>query len=457
MQGRPCSIAAGPRLGMRWSAPSAKPPRPPARSRRPPAPAPPLRVAITEAEAAIAAPARGGDHRPGHPGSAGHPEATAAEREAEAAAAEFERLKNDLARIDDDRAREEQAKGDAATALARIDAELEEVRALVAAAPERGPELEAAAKAAEAARAAAETRVEQLAARVAAEEAQGRAAAARLSEAEASAPTAPTAPSTRPRPSGPPSVLKSTQPAADARQRFANAEAALAAARAALEAAETERVKAAEQRPRPASWPAMSRTSWAACAPRRGPGPADCPTRQERPRPGPGQRRARQGLRRGPGGGAGDDLDAALDPKAPSYWAGAQVSAPLWPEGAQPLVPLVKAPPELIARLSHVAVVARADGDRLQKDLKPGMRLVSREGDPVALGRLRGPRRRPQTRRRPAGATHAPGRGRGRDRRHGPPRREPPPPPSRPPPTACARSRSCCATSGAVRPTPSAC
>uniref|UniRef100_UPI0025DC0F5F AAA family ATPase n=1 Tax=uncultured Caulobacter sp. TaxID=158749 RepID=UPI0025DC0F5F len=169
-----------------------------------------------------------------------------AEREAEAAAAEFERLKTDLARIDDDRARESQAKDDAAAALARIDAELAEVRALVAAAPERGPELEAAAKAAEAVRAAAEMEVEQLAARVAAEEAQGRAAATRLAEADARANRTNRAldQAKAERAAVGPEIDPA---AADARQRFANAEAALAAARAALEEAENERVKAAEQ------------------------------------------------------------------------------------------------------------------------------------------------------------------------------------------------------------------
>ena len=107
-----------------------------------------------------------------------------AERDAAAAAAEFRRLSADLARIDDDRSREAQARQDADTALARLDAELTEVGAEVAAAPERGPELAQAAKAAEEARAEAETVVEQLAARVAAEEARARAAAARLADAE---------------------------------------------------------------------------------------------------------------------------------------------------------------------------------------------------------------------------------------------------------------------------------
>ena len=46
-----------------------------------------------------------------------------------------------------------------------------------------------------------------------------------------------------------------------------------------------------------------------------------------------------------------------------------------------PLAPLVRAPEALAARLAHVALVERADGDRLQKRLSPGARLVSREGD----------------------------------------------------------------------------
>ena len=77
----------------------------------------------------------------------------------------------------------------------------------------------------------------------------------------------------------------------------------------------------------------------------------------------------------------GDDLDAALDPTAPSFWGGRDPQAPVWPPGATPLAPLVKAPAALGARLAYVALVDRADGDRLQKELPPGGRLVSREGD----------------------------------------------------------------------------
>jgi chromosome segregation protein len=78
----------------------------------------------------------------------------------------------------------------------------------------------------------------------------------------------------------------------------------------------------------------------------------------------------------------GDDLDAALDARAPSYWGGPKTPWPRPGPRARALAPLVKAPPELAARLAFTAVVARADGERLAgKDLCAGMRLVSREGD----------------------------------------------------------------------------
>jgi len=77
----------------------------------------------------------------------------------------------------------------------------------------------------------------------------------------------------------------------------------------------------------------------------------------------------------------GDDLDAALDAKAPSYWGGRDAQSPEWPAGAAALGPLIKAPPALAARLAFTALVDRDDGPRLQGSLPPGARLVSREGD----------------------------------------------------------------------------
>jgi chromosome segregation protein len=304
-----------------------------------------------------------------------------AEREAEAAQAEFERLSADLTRIDDDRSREAQGLQDAVQALARADAELTELRAQIAAAPARGPELAAAAKAAEEARAKADSEVEQLAARAAAEDARARAAAQRLAEAEsrlartvraldqAKAERAAVGPVVDPA-------------AAEARQRFANAEAGLAAARAALEEAEAVRVKAAaaEAQSRDLARKVEDQLGRLRTEAR---GLAQLTA----PRAKSGFSPALDAVTPDKGYGAalaaalGDDLEAALDPRAASFWGGAEASSVAWPEGASPLAPLIKAPLELAARLSHVAVVARTDGDRLAKDLPVGARLVSKEGD----------------------------------------------------------------------------
>src|SRR5204863_234191 len=155
------------------------------------------------------------------------------DREAEAHAAELARLAGDVERIDADAAREAHITDDAGEALARLADDLTALQALIAGAPERGPELEAAARAAEAARA--------LAGLVAQAKRGGFA------------------------------------PALDSVSPDRGYEAALAAA-------------------------------------------------------------------------LGDDLDAALDPAAPSYWGGREAHAPKWPEGATPLAPLVKAPAALAAR-----------------------------------------------------------------------------------------------------------
>ena len=64
-------------------------------------------------------------------------------------------------------------------------------------------------------------------------------------------------------------------------------------------------------------------------------------------------------------------------------WAGAAIdpSDPVLPEGAQPLSGFVRAPAELARRLAQIGVVERGDGPRLAALLKPGQRLVTREGD----------------------------------------------------------------------------
>ena len=83
------------------------------------------------------------------------------------------------------------------------------------------------------------------------------------------------------------------------------------------------------------------------------------------------------------GAALGEDLDAATDPAAPAHWAvlpAADPDAPL-PEGIDSLARHVQAPPALARRLRQIGIVARADGGRLSRQLRPGQRLVSVEGD----------------------------------------------------------------------------
>ncbi len=83
------------------------------------------------------------------------------------------------------------------------------------------------------------------------------------------------------------------------------------------------------------------------------------------------------------GAALGDDLEAPADPRAPMRWAGAVVDPtdPVLPEGVEPLTNHVNAPAELDRRLRQIGLIDRADAERIVPLLKPGQRLVSREGD----------------------------------------------------------------------------
>jgi chromosome segregation protein len=304
------------------------------------------------------------------------------EREAQLASAEVQRLGEALSRIGGDQAREAQLIEDAETAVGRLKGEIETLEADIAAAPERQPQLQAAADAAEQARAQAEAEVERLAAQAAAEEAGRRAAQTRLEEARtrlartvraldaAKADRAAVGPAEDPR-------------MADAKSRFEGALETLRAARSALEAAELEQAaaQAAEAKAREAARKsedqlnrlkseARGLAQLAAPAPRGGFARASDTIQPQR------------GYEAALAAALGDDVDAALDPKAPAYWGGADAPAALgWAEGVQPLAPLIKAPAALAARLALTGLVARADGDRLQQGLPVGARLVSKEGD----------------------------------------------------------------------------
>jgi chromosome segregation protein len=303
------------------------------------------------------------------------------DREDEAHAAELARLSGELERIDADRAREAHIVEDADAALKRLGEDIAALEAAIAAAPERTPELQAAAEAAEAARAAADAEVERLAAEYAAGEARRRAAAHRVEEAQGRAGRTRRALDQARHEREALNASASPQ-AAQAKAELEAAEAALAAARAALDAAEEERARAieAEAAAREAArkldeqlgrYTAEARAlaGLVAQARRGGFAPALDAVAPDK------------GYETALAAALGDDLDAALDPKAPSYWGGRDAPTPVWPAGATPLAPLIKAPPALAARLAYTALVDRADGERLQGALTPGCRLVSREGD----------------------------------------------------------------------------
>ena len=83
------------------------------------------------------------------------------------------------------------------------------------------------------------------------------------------------------------------------------------------------------------------------------------------------------------GAALGDDLDAPADPSSPMRWVGSDLDPgdPVLPEGTVALSSHVQGPAELARRLAQIGVVEKSDGARLAAMLKPGQRLVSREGD----------------------------------------------------------------------------
>jgi len=94
------------------------------------------------------------------------------------------------------------------------------------------------------------------------------------------------------------------------------------------------------------------------------------------------QIRVQRGFETALGAALGEDLDLPLDPAAPAHWgqSGDASGDSTLPEGTRPLSEVVEAPSQLARRLAHIGVVETADGPRLQKLLKPGQRLVSRDG-----------------------------------------------------------------------------
>jgi len=82
------------------------------------------------------------------------------------------------------------------------------------------------------------------------------------------------------------------------------------------------------------------------------------------------------------GAALGEDLEASSDAGAPLYWTGPFEASgdPALPEGATPLSRFVSGTELLRRRLDQIGLVEKADGPRLQALLRPGQRLVSKDG-----------------------------------------------------------------------------
>ncbi|TIL41127.1 chromosome segregation protein SMC [Mesorhizobium sp.] len=82
------------------------------------------------------------------------------------------------------------------------------------------------------------------------------------------------------------------------------------------------------------------------------------------------------------GAALGEDLDVPLDRSAPVHWGQSEVQPgdAALPEGIKSLASVVRAPAQLARRLAQIGIVDAAEGRRLQAQLAPGQRLVSREG-----------------------------------------------------------------------------
>lgn len=91
--------------------------------------------------------------------------------------------------------------------------------------------------------------------------------------------------------------------------------------------------------------------------------------------------RAAPGFEKALGAALGEDLDASLDPFAGRHWTVSEIRAGALPVGATPLSKHVTAPKELAARLDAVGVVDAGEAEALAQQLKPGQRLVTKDGD----------------------------------------------------------------------------
>ncbi|MFA4894713.1 AAA family ATPase, partial [Brevundimonas sp.] len=298
----------------------------------------------------------------------------------QAARAEVDRLKAEAARIAADAERETNMAADAQRELDRLDHELTRLKAEIAAAPERGPELDKALAAAEDARKAADGEVERLAGTLAAVEARANAETARKRDAETRLARV-TGQHDQARREREALGSLETPELETARQALETAQAELTAAREAVEAAEAKRgdLARAEQEARTTARAAEDRLGRLQTEAR---GLAQLLVTGKRDHPPALDKvRADKGYEAALAAALGDDLDAALDAKAAAYWGGADAPSPSWPAGVTPLSDHVQAPEQLTARLALCGVASHAQAADLAQALPPGARLVTVEGD----------------------------------------------------------------------------
>ncbi|WP_421785845.1 AAA family ATPase [Hyphobacterium sp.] len=91
--------------------------------------------------------------------------------------------------------------------------------------------------------------------------------------------------------------------------------------------------------------------------------------------------RAQTGYEKALGAALGDDVEASLDTGAARHWTESGIKAGPLPEGATPLSEFVDAPKALAARLESIGVTSADAAPVLARQLQPGQRLVTREGD----------------------------------------------------------------------------
>lgn len=91
--------------------------------------------------------------------------------------------------------------------------------------------------------------------------------------------------------------------------------------------------------------------------------------------------RAAPGYEKALGAALGDDLEASLNEESPRHWGGEAQKAGDLPRGCEPLSKFVEAPAALAVRLAAIGIADSHTASELARQLLPGQRLVTRQGD----------------------------------------------------------------------------